>query len=120
MKFIHIADVHLGVQPDRGRRWSDLRAREVNAAFDKIIDICNEKQVELLLIAGDLFHTPPGLKELTELDYKLSKLQGTKTAKSQFLHPADMLCSKQANLLYCPDCWKAISWITKKLSLQTI
>ena len=79
MKFIHIADVHLGVQPDRGRRWSDLRAREVNAAFDKIIDICNEKQVELLLIAGDLFHTPPGLKELTELDYKLSKLQGTKT-----------------------------------------
>ncbi len=79
MKFIHIADVHLGVQPDRGRRWSDLRGREVNAAFDKILDICNEQQVDLLLIAGDLFHTPPGLKELTELDYKLSKLNKTKT-----------------------------------------
>ena len=79
MKFMHIADVHLGVQPDRGKSWSQTRAREVSETFDKLLAIAEEKQVSLLLIAGDLFHAQPTMAELKELDYKLSKLSRTWT-----------------------------------------
>lgn len=79
MRFIHIADAHLGVQPDRGKPWSDTRAREVTEAFDKVLAVAEEEQVDLLLIAGDLFHAPPAIHELQEVDYKLSKLTRTRT-----------------------------------------
>lgn len=79
MRFIHIADVHLGVQPDRGKSWSDTRAREVTEAFDKVLAACEEEQADLLLIAGDLFHAPPTISQLEEVDYKLSKLTATRT-----------------------------------------
>ena len=57
MKFIHIADVNLGAQPDRGRIWSDDRAKEIYDTFHRVIGVCEEQKIELLLIAGDLFHT---------------------------------------------------------------
>lgn len=79
MKFMHIADVHLGVQPDRGKPWSETRAREVTEAFDRALSIVEEEQVSLLLIAGDLFHAPPAISQLKEIDYKLSKLSRTWT-----------------------------------------
>lgn len=79
MKFMHIADVHLGVQPDRGKPWSEQRAGEVVEAFDKVLDVAEKEQVNLLLIAGDLFHAPPTMAELKKLDYKLSKLSKTWT-----------------------------------------
>lgn len=41
--------------------------------------MAEERKVELLLIAGDLFHAPPSLQELKSLDYKLSKLTNTRT-----------------------------------------
>lgn len=79
MKFIHIADVHLGVQPDKGKPWSEKRAREITQTFDKLLAVTEEMKADLLLIAGDLFHAPPGVSELMELDDKLSRLTGTKT-----------------------------------------
>ncbi len=79
MKFIHIADVHLGVKPDRGKRWSNDRAREIEESFDDILVICQEQNIDMLLIAGDLYHTPPTEKDLKELDYKLKRLDSTKT-----------------------------------------
>lgn len=75
MKFMHIADVHLGVQPDRGKPWSEKRAREVTESFDRALAIAGEEQVSLLLIAGDLFHAPPTISQLQDIDYKLSKLE---------------------------------------------
>ncbi len=79
MKFIHIADVHLGVQPDKGKPWSRQREKEVADAFDRVLAIAEERQTDLLLIAGDLFHMPPGMSELAELDYKLARLKKTHT-----------------------------------------
>lgn len=79
MNFIHIADVHLGVKPDRGKRWSNDRAREIEESFDDILALCQEQNIDMLLIAGDLYHKPPTEKELKELDYKLKKLDNTKT-----------------------------------------
>lgn len=77
MKFIHIADVHLGMRPDSGYPWSDKRASEIFETFTKIIDICNEDNIELLIIAGDLFHRQPSEKELKEVNYVFSKLVNT-------------------------------------------
>lgn len=74
MKFIHIADIHLGATPDGGKPWSSERAKEIWRSFQNIIEECNRESVDLLLIAGDLFHRQPLLKELKEVNYLFSKL----------------------------------------------
>jgi DNA repair exonuclease SbcCD nuclease subunit len=79
MKFLHIADVHMGAQPDRGRVWSDQRAEEIEQSFKNVLKVCEEQQVDLLLIAGDLFHAPPSVNRLKNLDYLLSRMPYTKT-----------------------------------------
>lgn len=78
MRFIHIADVHLGMVPDVGRPWSGQRAKEIWASFFGVLKECSDKQIDLLLIAGDLFHKRPRIKDLKELDYAFSKLKKTK------------------------------------------
>lgn len=78
MKFIHIADVHLGVKPNAGKAYSYNREREIWDAFKNILEICEKQKIELLLIAGDLFHRQPLLRELKEVDYMFSKLSRTK------------------------------------------
>ncbi|MBE5923015.1 MAG: DNA repair exonuclease [Lachnospiraceae bacterium] len=79
MKFIHMADVHLGIQPDKGKPWSKDREQEIKDTFVKVIDDAERKQVDLLLIAGDLFHMPPSEGMLRDVDYILSRLTATKT-----------------------------------------
>lgn len=79
MKFLHISDVHLGAKPDRGKLWSDRRAEEIEASFKKIMKVCDEQQVDLLLIAGDLFDGQPSLSRLKNIDYLLSCMAYTKT-----------------------------------------
>ncbi len=37
MRFFHIADVHLGMQPDKGCPWSEDRSREIWESFKKVI-----------------------------------------------------------------------------------
>jgi DNA repair exonuclease SbcCD nuclease subunit len=79
MKFLHIADVHMGARPDRGRVWSDQRAEEIQESFKDVLKICEEQQVDLLLIAGDLFNAPPTVNQLRNVDYLLSRMPYTKT-----------------------------------------
>ena len=59
MKFIHIADVHLGAVPDKGYPWSKKREEEIWRTFRSLVRRAEEEQVDLLLIAGDLFHRQP-------------------------------------------------------------
>jgi DNA repair exonuclease SbcCD nuclease subunit len=75
MKFIHIADVHLGAIPDSNKPWGEEREKEIWSSFHHIITVCNEEKVDLLLIAGDLFHKQPLVRELKEVNYILSKLE---------------------------------------------
>lgn len=74
MKFIHIADVHLGAKPDAGTRWSENRKKEIWTSFEKVLQTAKNEEIDLLLIAGDLFHRQPLTKELKELDYKLAEI----------------------------------------------
>lgn len=77
MKFIHIADVHLGAEPSCGK-YTEGRKQEIWDTFKGIIGICNEEETEALFIAGDLFHRQPLLRELKEVNYLFSTLKKTK------------------------------------------
>ena len=77
MKFIHIADVHLGATPDKNTPWAQERKNHSRKAFEQVINIAEEEQVDLLLIAGDLFHRQPLQRELKEVNYQFSKLSHT-------------------------------------------
>ena len=46
MRFIHVSDVHLGMVPDKGKPWSDIRAKEIEDTFDKILEAAEEKKVD--------------------------------------------------------------------------
>ncbi len=78
MNFIHISDIHLGIVPDAGKPWSEKRAKELWETFKNIIQICNEKLVDLLLISGNLFHHRPLKREVKEVNYLFSTLKHTK------------------------------------------
>lgn len=77
MRFIHIADVHLGADPDSGSARRGKRGREIWDSFERILSICEEQKTELLLIAGDLFHRQPLKRELKELNYMFGRLTVT-------------------------------------------
>lgn len=78
MKFLHTADLHIGAKPDSNYPWGEKREKEIIQSLHKIIDICNEQEVDLLLIAGDLFHRQPLIRELKEVNYCFSKLKKTR------------------------------------------
>ncbi len=67
MRFIHLADVHLGAVPDRGFPWSARREEEIWDTFRRIFAVIREDPVDLLFIAGDLFHRQPLYGELKEV-----------------------------------------------------
>ena len=79
MKFIHIADVHWGARPEREQTFGRIREQEIKETFQRVIDHANKQQVDLLLIAGDLFDHPPTQQELREVDYLLFRLNHTRT-----------------------------------------
>ncbi|MBU0757914.1 MAG: exonuclease SbcCD subunit D [Nanoarchaeota archaeon] len=70
MKFSHLADCHIG-------GWRDARIRKVSIlAFSRAIDISVEKQVDFVLISGDLFNTSvPDINLLKNVVSKLKKLE---------------------------------------------
>lgn len=68
MKILHTADWHLGKRLDRFSRLE-----EQQKVMDEIISIADEKQVDLVLIAGDLFDTFNPATEAIELFYKTVK-----------------------------------------------
>lgn len=78
MKFIHIADVHLGAKPEGLAEGGKVRGQEIWESMEKVIMLCEQEQTDLLLIAGDLFHRQPLIRELKELNYLFSKLSKTK------------------------------------------
>ena len=64
MKFIHTGDLHYGMKPDIGKPWSAERAQAVKDALASIVRAARDEKVDLLLIAGDLFHHQPLVRDL--------------------------------------------------------
>lgn len=67
MKFAHFADCHVG-------SWREPKLRDLSTkAFEKAVDVCIEKEVDFVLISGDLFNT--SLPDLTSLKICASKFK---------------------------------------------
>ena len=78
MRFIHTADIHLGAAPDRGMPWSGTRSREIWDTFREICMQAGKMHAELLLVAGDLFHRPPTVAELREVNAMFAMIPRTR------------------------------------------
>ncbi|HIR75534.1 MAG TPA: exonuclease SbcCD subunit D [Candidatus Choladousia intestinipullorum] len=112
MRFMHIADVHLGAAPDHGFLWAKDRGREIWESFRRCIMDANEKKIDLLLIAGDLFHRQPELQELREVNYLFSTLERTVVVliagNHDYLNPASPYLKFRWNenviCLFSPEC----------------
>lgn len=78
MKFIHISDVHLGVEPDAGKPWSKKRKQDIWDSFAGIIAVAEREQPDFLFVTGDLFHGQPLKKELKEVDTLFRKIPNTR------------------------------------------
>jgi DNA repair exonuclease SbcCD nuclease subunit len=111
---MHIADVHLGAAPDAGYAWAKDRGHELWESFRRCIEDANEKKVDLLLIAGDLFHRQPTEKELREVDYLFSTLEKTLVVliagNHDYLKPSSAYLNFQWSshvvCLFSPECEK--------------
>ena len=77
MRFIHIADVHLGASPDFGFPWNKTREQEIWDSLSRLIEKIKIEKTELLLIAGDLFHGQPLMRQLRELNFMLEQIPDT-------------------------------------------
>lgn len=69
MKFLHMADVHLGCEPDGRSEWAQERKRELWETFRDSIADAEKEKADLVLIAGDLFHHTPEIQNLREVNY---------------------------------------------------
>ena len=91
MKFIQIADVHLGVKPDAGKSWSERRAEDIWNSFAGVIKLAVREKADLLLIAGDLFHRQPLKRELKEAAALFEELKSTQVVLAagnhDYMHP---------------------------------
>ncbi len=55
VKILHCADVHIGAEQSFLGFKAESRRRETLLTFEKIVDLCQENEVQVLLISGDLF-----------------------------------------------------------------
>ena len=74
MRFLHLADVHLGADPHSGKLKDVNRKEEIWDTFRSTMGTAQKLGVELVLIAGDLFHYQPSMRDMKEVDYILSKI----------------------------------------------
>lgn len=110
MKFFHIADVHLGAMPDKGFPWSYDRGREIWESFQNVIRQAGRENAGLFLIAGDLFHRQPLLKELKEVNALFASIPNTKIVLIAGNH--DYI---KENSFYKKISWaKNVFWLSKE------
>lgn len=78
MRFIHISDVHLGVEPDAGKAWSKKRSQDIWDSFAEVVLEAGRLQADFLFISGDLFHRQPLKRELREVNYLFGQIPNVK------------------------------------------
>lgn len=68
LKIVHCADLHIGA-PCQGlsTEKAEMRSEEIRLSLSDIADFCKEKEVDALLICGDLFDSPSPSK--TDCDF---------------------------------------------------
>lgn len=91
MKFVHIADVHLGAAPDSEMPWGEKRKQDIKNTFYGLLKRVKAEGIPLLLIAGDLFHGQPLKRELKELNQCFADMKDTQivciAGNHDYVHP---------------------------------
>lgn len=117
MRFIHMADIHLGAKPDKGYGWSREREKEIYTSFYAALEKARRERVDLVLISGDLFQTPPTHKQLQEINTQFAKLSPIKivyiAGEHDFVEPdsASDLFSFSSNIIFLRDVKKQTHYI---------
>ena len=84
----------------KGFPWSKERGREIWDSFRRLIRQVGEEKAGLFLIAGDLFHRQPLMKELKEVNYLFSTIPDTKV----------VLIAGNHDYLKRESCYRRFSW----------
>ena len=79
MRFIHTSDIRLFASPEEEYEWGEIKKKDIEESFDRLLRECDERDVDLLLIAGNLFNAPPTVDDMEYIDKKLSTLVKTRT-----------------------------------------
>ncbi len=103
MKFIHIADVHWGKNPDSDRPWSRDRAQAIRDSFTEVVRQAKLRDADCLFIAGDLFHHQPLLRDLKEVNYLFSTIPGVKVVIIAGNHDRIRPNSALMSFTWCPN-----------------
>lgn len=115
LKFIHIADVHLGVKPDQGKPWSEQRARQIWDSFAEVIGVAKREKPEFLFVTGDLFHAQPLKKEVREVSRLFGEIPDTQVLLIAGNH--DYLREKS---YYLADLWPDNVTVFKKEEAEAV
>ena len=83
VKILHCADVHIGAEESFLGFRAESRRRETLLTFEKIVDLCVENGVQILLIAGDLFHSNNVEKNF--FDSVVSKIKSAENLKVVYI-----------------------------------
>src|SRR5499433_497300 len=80
MKFVHAADLHLDspllALSRKDARQVERMRRAAREAFERLIDLCIEQEVALLVLAGDLYdHDCPNMQIAVFLRTQLRRLE---------------------------------------------
>jgi DNA repair exonuclease SbcCD nuclease subunit len=103
MKFIHIADIHWGMHPDNDKPWARDRAQSIKDTFAEVIHQSKTREADCLLIAGDLFHHQPLLRDLKELNYLFSTIPATRVIIIAGNHDRIRANSALLSFQWCPN-----------------
>lgn len=103
MKFIHCSDLHLGAEPEQGRPWAEARKNELWKTLERLLEVCNDEEIELLLISGDMFHKQPLLHEVKRVNDMFSGLKHTKVVIIAGSHDYISPRSKYRNFGWCEN-----------------
>ena len=114
MKLALISDAHLGYKT--GRKTNDkqvnLREEDGYRAFDECIDGIIKNNIDIVVIAGDLFHSPnPTINTLVKAKNSLERLANERipvyiitgnhdTADIKFDHSSSVLMDNKLNGIY--------------------
>lgn len=100
MRVIHTADLHLGAEPEKGAKWAESRGRELWETLERLVTYAERSQTELLIIAGDLFHRQPLLRELKEVNYLFSSMRRTRV----------ILIAGNHDYIKQDSCYRSFAW----------
>ncbi len=94
IKIVHTADFHIGASFSHlGTNLAKMRGNEIRQSLVRTVDFCKEKNVDALLISGDLFDSPKPSK--ADCEFVKNTLSS--------LHPADVYIICGNHDYMCPD-----------------